>query len=83
LNQQSVSGRRIKKNVIGSYIVKYVYDGGHVIAEYDGNENLLLKYIYGARVDEPVCMLENPASNGIDVADNNAAYLVGYLIHLS
>ncbi|MFZ2147385.1 MAG: hypothetical protein WAV28_09200, partial [Sedimentisphaerales bacterium] len=59
------AGRRIKKNVVGSYIVKYVYDGGHVIAEYD-NSNLLRKYIYGARVDEPVCML--------DVADNNAAY---------
>ena len=29
------AGRRIKKNVVGSYIVKYVYDGGHVIAEYD------------------------------------------------
>jgi hypothetical protein len=73
LNRQSVSGRRIKKSVDGSYIVKYVYDGGHVIAEYD-DSGLLRKYIYGARVDEPVCM--------IDVADNNAAYLVGYLIHL-
>jgi uncharacterized protein RhaS with RHS repeats len=59
------AGRRIKKNVVGSYIVKYVYDGGHVIAEYD-DSSLLRKYIYGARVDEPVCM--------IDVADNNAAY---------
>jgi len=59
------AGRRIKKNVVGSYIVKYVYDGGHVIAEYD-DSGLLRKYIYGARVDEPVCM--------IDVADNNKAY---------
>ncbi len=67
------AGRRIKKNVVGSYIVKYVYDGGQVIAEYD-DSTLLRKYIYGARVDEPVCMLENPASDGIDVADNNATY---------
>jgi len=83
------AGRRIKKDVVGSYIVKYVYagthaspqgvlrtnrrDGGHVIAEYD-DSGLLRKYIYGARVDEPVCMLENPASDGIDVADNNKAY---------
>jgi len=59
------AGRRIKKNVVGSYIVKYVYDGDHVIAEYD-DSGLLRKYIYGARVDEPVCM--------IDVADNNKAY---------
>jgi len=68
------AGRRIKKNVDGSYIIKYVYDGGHVIAEYGGSNNLLRKYVYGPRVDEPVCMLENPASDGIDVADNNAAY---------
>ena len=54
-------------------MVKYVYDGDHVIAEYD-DSGLLRKYIYGARVDEPVCMLENPASDGIDVADNNKAY---------
>ncbi len=40
-------------------------NGGHVIAEYD-DSSLLRKYIYGARVDEPVCM--------IDVADSNAAY---------
>jgi len=42
-------GRRIKKNVVGSHIVKYVYDGGHVIAEYD-DSGLLRKYIYGPRV---------------------------------
>ena len=40
-------------------------NGGHVIAEYD-DSGLLHKYIYGARVDEPVCM--------IDVADSNAVY---------
>jgi RHS repeat-associated protein len=37
-----------------------------VIAEYDGNDRLLRKYIYGALVDEPVCMIE--------VADSNAVY---------
>jgi len=60
-----LSGRRIKKSVDG-YKTTYCYDGGHVIAEYDGNGNLLRKYVYGPRVDEPVCMLE--------VADSNAAY---------
>ena len=59
------SGRRIEKSGNGEAI-KYSYDGGHVIAEYDGNDRLLRKYIYGARVDEPVCM--------IDVADSNAVY---------
>jgi len=40
------AGRRIKKNVVGSYIVKYVYDGDHVIAEYD-DAKLLRKHIHG------------------------------------
>ena len=44
----------------------YCCDGGNVIAEYDSNNKLLRKYIYGPRVDEPVCML--------DVADSNAVY---------
>ncbi|MHC4464558.1 MAG: hypothetical protein ACYS30_24480, partial [Planctomycetota bacterium] len=56
---------RIEKSGNGEAI-KYSYDGDHVIAEYDGNDRLLRKYIYGARVDEPVCM--------IDVADSNAVY---------
>ena len=60
-----ISGRRINKSVDG-YKTTYCYDGGHVIAEYDGNGNILRKYVYGPRVDQPVCMIE--------VADSNAAY---------
>jgi hypothetical protein len=30
----------------------------------------------GARVDEPICMLENPASDGINLADSNAVTAV-------
>jgi RHS repeat-associated protein len=37
-----------------------------VIAEYDENDNLLRKFVYGPGIDEPICM--------IDVADNNAVY---------
>ena len=37
-----------------------------MIAEYDGNNNLLRKYIYGPDIDQPVCMIE--------VADSNAFY---------
>jgi len=59
------SGRRIEKEVDG-YETRYVYDGGNVIAEYDGNNNLTRKYIHGAGVDEVVCM--------IDVADSSAVY---------
>jgi len=52
----------------------YLYDGDNLIAEYDGNNNLVRKlvvslsnpYVYGPRVDEPVCM--------IDLSDSNAVY---------
>jgi RHS repeat-associated protein len=37
-----------------------------VLSEYDGNNNLLRKYIYGPGIDQPVCMIE--------VADSNAVY---------
>jgi RHS repeat-associated protein len=61
-------GRRISKTVYGSPDVttKYCYDGGQVIAEYDGSDNLLRKFIYGPGIDEPICM--------IDVAGSNAVY---------
>jgi RHS repeat-associated protein len=39
---------------------------GHCIVEYDGNNRLVRKYVYGPGVDQPVCM--------IDVPDSNAAY---------
>jgi len=35
-------------------------------AEYDGNNNLLRKYIYGPGIEQPISMIE--------VADSNAAY---------
>ena len=60
-----VEDRRSEKKVNG-YSTRYVYDGDQVIAEYDGNNNLLRKYIYGPGVDKPVSMIE--------VADANATY---------
>ena len=51
-------------------MVKYLYDGDHCIAEYDGEDQLLRKYIYGPGVDQPVCM--------IDVNDSNAVYYYLY-----
>ena len=41
-----------------------------MIAEYDGNNKLLRKYIYGPGIDQPVCMIE--------VADSNAVYYYHY-----
>lgn len=61
-------GRRISKTVYGSPDVttKYCYDGDQVIAEYDGSDNLLRKFIFGPGIDEPILM--------IDVADGNNVY---------
>jgi len=50
--KHDVTGRRVEKKVDG-YSTRYVYDGPHVIAEYDGNNNLLRKYIYGPGIDQP------------------------------
>ena len=58
-------GRRVSKTV-GADTTKYCYSGAQVIAEYDGSDNLLRKFVYGSGIDEPICM--------IDVADNNAVY---------
>jgi RHS repeat-associated protein len=50
------SNRRITKTVDG-VITKYVYDGDQVIAEYDANDNLLRKFIYGPGIDESIAMI--------------------------
>ena len=64
-----VAGRRSEKKVDG-FSTRYVYDGAHVIAEYDGNNNLLRKYMYGPGIDQPVSMIE--------VADSSATYYYHY-----
>ena len=48
-------GRRVSRTVSGG-TTTYVYDGGQIIAEYNGG-TLLRKYIYGPGIDEPVCMV--------------------------
>jgi len=60
------SGRRIEKKYDGQAVMKYLYDGDSIIAEYDATGALVHKYIYGPGVDQPICM--------IDVADANATY---------
>jgi len=48
---------RLVKTIHASQTTKHVYDGDQIIAEYDGNGNLLRKFVYGAGIDEPVCMI--------------------------
>lgn len=50
-------GRRTKK-IIGFDTAKYCYDGANLIAEYNGSDNLLRKYIHGPGIDEPIMMID-------------------------
>jgi len=59
--KHDVYGRRSEKKVDG-FSTRYLYDGPQVIAEYDGNNNLLRKYIYGPGIDQPVCMIKEAES---------------------
>jgi RHS repeat-associated protein len=54
-------GRRIEKN-INETITKYLYDKEDIIAEYDGNNQLLSHYIHGPGIDEPIAMVKNSQS---------------------
>ncbi len=49
-------GRRVEKDVDGQ-VIQYVHDGNHVILEYDKFGIEIRRYIYGPRVDEPICMI--------------------------
>ena len=42
-----LSGRRIEKKVDGDTELKFLYDGDHILAEYDANDTLLRKYVHG------------------------------------
>ena len=62
LYRYDAAGRRIEKQYNWETITKYVYDGDHCIAEYNGFGQLLRKYIYGPCTDEPICMIESTGS---------------------
>ena len=49
-------GRRTAKTVDGA-TTAYLYDGDQVIVEYDGAGQMQRRYVYGPRIDEPVCMI--------------------------
>jgi len=55
-----VYGRRIEKNV-GGATVSYVWDGQHVLAEYDSDGNLLRRFLHGGGDANPCAMWENGA----------------------
>jgi len=92
------AGKR-KNGIAGSSTTKYCYDGGQIIAEYDGSGNLLRKYVFGPGIDEPICMIASgntyyyhydglgnvvALSNGGDsVANTFTAIAAGYYLSLA
>lgn len=49
-------GRRIAKDVNGA-ITRYVYDGPHILLEYDGSNALQARYTHGHRLDQVLSMV--------------------------
>jgi YD repeat-containing protein len=56
-------GRRIEKDVNGT-VTRYVYDRAAILLEFDGIDNLLARYNYGQRVDQPLAVARDLNSNG-------------------
>ncbi|MEP3244233.1 MAG: RHS repeat-associated core domain-containing protein [Sneathiella sp.] len=55
-------GRRVSKTV-DSVTTAFLLDGSEEIADYDGNGQMLRRYIYGPGTDEPVAMVEISSGN--------------------
>lgn len=51
-----LQGRRIRRTY-GTSDTIYVWDGAHIIAEYNGTGSLIRKYVYGPGMDNPVAMI--------------------------
>jgi hypothetical protein len=50
-------------------LATYLYDGFQVIGEYDGNGELVRRFVYGSGIDEVVAMYEVPAGEYFDYSD--------------
>ena len=64
-------GRRVKKQVIHftrpklSYTRQYIYHNEDILAELDGNNNLVAFYIHGPGIDTPLAMMRDRNLDGI------------------
>ncbi|MBU1053427.1 MAG: hypothetical protein KKC46_06305 [Proteobacteria bacterium] len=56
-----VKGKRIEKQINGESI-KFIYDGNHLLGEYDSDGNLIRNYFYGERDINP-CLLYDYQAN--------------------
>ncbi len=56
--QYDISGRLITKKT-GTSVLHYIWDGANLIAETDGNGNIITRYVYGNDIDEIVLATQN------------------------
>jgi hypothetical protein len=49
--------------VIGSSTTRFLYDGMDAIAEYDGSNSLLRRYVHGPGLDEPIVWYEGSGTS--------------------
>lgn len=53
-----IRGRRIEKDVDGN-VTNFLYDGNHLLAEYDSSETLIRNYLYKLGQFNPIILKEN------------------------
>ena len=49
--------------VTGSPAVRFTYDGPNIVAEWDGQDNLLRRYVHGPGIDEPLVRYEGAGTS--------------------
>ena len=56
-------GRLYEIAITGGATTRFLYDGANVIAEYNGSNSLLRRYVHGPGADEPAVWLEGTGTS--------------------
>jgi RHS repeat-associated protein len=56
---------RLYETVVNGVTTRFLYDGDALVAEYDGANALLRRYVHGSGVDQPLAWLEGAGSDDI------------------
>ena len=62
---------RLQQTIVNGATTQFLYEGDALVAEYDGSNNILRRYVHGPSVDNPVVWFEGSA-----VGTANASYLI-------
>jgi RHS repeat-associated protein len=49
---------RLQQTMVGTVPTQYIYDGVNLVAEYDGSNNVLRRYVHGPGTDDPIVWYE-------------------------